>query len=810
MAGDVRLAAISFCLPFANHIMFFKNNHDFSHLPKVLAGPILRRVDPDRVCVWIALKSAAVITGQVYARPNSKRMPGTAIASSAPTKTISLGKNLHIALIEISTIARQMRGDAGVKKYNFATDNFPVDAFLCYNLFFQQPDNLQAEARDLRQMMDIDAVVFPKVYPLLPTFFIPSSTGPVNFIQGSCRKSHGMHYDGAGLPHDILDKTQANLSTRPSALFFTGDQIYADDVPDGLINYIAHLGEYLLGFKENIYDARISRDVATVDVIGGQRGLLLQKDEFLSAELVFARNHLMGFGEFVAMYLLAWNPDIWPDTEDKSTYAKVFKSTIAYPEVWRQANGYDKQLTFSYFPDEDEYDYLKRFKEGAELLRRSFGNIATYMIFDDHEITDDWFRTYTWRANSMRSQAGRTLMSNGMVAYWAFQGWGNNPDAFSDKIKFVTPFHTPFEQYFGAKGLNPPPVQNRKTRTPTELLDDIQKRVFEFEEWSFVAPTHPPAVHIDTRTRRHYDTADKPPRLMDANAIGKLKIELERILRSNPQEALLIISPAPVLGQPAMEAIQDILVEHSSSAMKDRDAGNASDVEGWHSNLSGFYSLLLMIFELKPRACVFFSGDVHFSSIAKAELKHRQSGATTIFTQFTSSSLKYRPEFYKVVALKALANKPGVIDGTDYIWKEKPDYVRKKDIPFSEQSPGDKPLILSQVKLLEPLTFAAPPAIFFSGGTILPILGAFLIEKKILSLIGDAVEQKELNTSDYTCKIQLAKFEDDISTFVYTDPNIGQFQMESPKSDDATMTFHAVTNKGKKEKFTIKTSLVKK
>jgi hypothetical protein len=49
------------------------------------------------------------------------------------------------------------------------------------------------------------------------------------------------------------------------------------------------------------------------------------------------------------------------------------------------------------------------------------------MIFDDHDVTDDWNLTARWRHRVHASPAGRRIVANALAAYWAFQGWGNDP-----------------------------------------------------------------------------------------------------------------------------------------------------------------------------------------------------------------------------------------------------------------------------------------------------------------------------------------------------------------------------------------------
>ena len=40
----------------------------FANLPLILSGPVLRRVEPESVSVWLALKQPRAVTLRVYAR----------------------------------------------------------------------------------------------------------------------------------------------------------------------------------------------------------------------------------------------------------------------------------------------------------------------------------------------------------------------------------------------------------------------------------------------------------------------------------------------------------------------------------------------------------------------------------------------------------------------------------------------------------------------------------------------------------------------------------------------------------------------
>ena len=127
-----------------------------------------------------------------------------------------------------------------------------------------------------------------------------------------------------------------------------------------------------------------------------------------------ARNHLLSFGEFAAMYLIAWNVENWPENY-----------TTEFNQVDSQT---DKKRVHL------EIEQLEKARRGMPAIRRVLANVPTYMICDDHEITDDWNITREWLEQVRTSACGRQIIANGLAAYWAFQAWGNNPHLFDQNF----------------------------------------------------------------------------------------------------------------------------------------------------------------------------------------------------------------------------------------------------------------------------------------------------------------------------------------------------------------------------------------
>src|SRR5205085_10976469 len=63
-------------------------------------------------------------------------------------------------------------------------------------------------------------------------------------------------------------------------------------------------------------------------------------------------------------------------------------------------------------------------------IRRALANVPTYMMFDDHDVTDDWNICQLWKERVEGNGLGRSILRDGLVAYTVMQGWGNDPEAY--------------------------------------------------------------------------------------------------------------------------------------------------------------------------------------------------------------------------------------------------------------------------------------------------------------------------------------------------------------------------------------------
>ncbi|MER6626197.1 alkaline phosphatase D family protein, partial [Streptomyces sp. NPDC000931] len=90
-------------------------------------------------------------------------------------------------------------------------------------------------------------------------------------------------------------------------------------------------------------------------------------------------------------------------------------------------------------PDGAPEGEVVRFDEYAELYRQAWSDpqvrwllstVPTLMVFDDHDIRDDWNTSAAWRGAMDGYPWWRTRVTSGLGAYWVYQHVGNlSPDA---------------------------------------------------------------------------------------------------------------------------------------------------------------------------------------------------------------------------------------------------------------------------------------------------------------------------------------------------------------------------------------------
>jgi hypothetical protein len=543
----------------------------------VLAGPVLRHVAPSSLVLWLATHSPATISIRVF--DGKHRLLDRPVAEHEITR-LRIGTRAWLNLLKIEP-----------------DSPLPLDTPLEYDLGLAgDAEQHQAWIRDWA----------PHLCPERrdrPGFTLKSKLDRI--LHGSCRRPHHCAADGLVRVDEELHKAE-RLEDVPALLLMTGDQIYADDVAGPMLHAIQCVIHQLGLYQEALEGASLahSRDLTSMGNAYYHRDSLLPESEFNEdlTERFFggvrkpvfttanAGNHLISFAEVMAMYLLVWSPEPW---------ALV---TEAEP-----VNNPDDLARYR-----KEQVAIDGFRKSLPRAARAIANVPVYMIFDDHDVTDDWNLSALWETTAYEHPFSRRIIGNALLGYLLCQGWGNQPDNFSALIGQCQ------------KLLDAGKDQHELDKVAQDKLID---QLLHFHHWHYSLPTSPKLVVLDTRTHRWRSEIRRshPSGLMDWESLTDFQQEVMG------EDAVVVVSPAPMFGVKLIEMIQKVFTFFGKPLLV--------DAENWMAH-RGAANVLLNIFghTRTPRHFVILSGDVHYSFAYDVQLRHKTNGPQ--IWQITSSGIK--------------------------------------------------------------------------------------------------------------------------------------------------------------------------
>ncbi len=377
--------------------------------PHVLAGPVLRKVTSHEVTVWFALRKTCTVTLKVF--------QGNNVILTGSRSTVAVGVNLHIVAVT---------ADKFEPSYSELLEGVVYE----YSAIFNFGGGLQHTLSGATHGALLGYAPYTGPSFCLP----PANVNQLRLIHGSCRIPHGNGPDALALLDGLIEQGASNPYARPHQLMLTGDQIYADDVGYAMSMMLSDAGEALLGWSEEVSIKFMNQPARTIRVVdlsmaGRQIGLMFDAG-FASVDLVC---QLIGLGEYFAMYLFVWSDALWPSpAADLPTYDQIvarFRATeqLGDPGFGRRIDQLDRAGI------EKQTARTLDFRNTVPQVRRALANISSYMIFDDHEITDDWNMTRLICQTMYNSDLGLRVVQNGLTAYALCQHWGNVPGQFDTR-----------------------------------------------------------------------------------------------------------------------------------------------------------------------------------------------------------------------------------------------------------------------------------------------------------------------------------------------------------------------------------------
>ena len=273
--------------------------------------------------------------------------------------------------------------------------------------------------------------------------------------------------------------------------------------------------------------------------------------------------------------------------------------------------------------EEPPWKELQDYQEYAELYRLAWtdpanrwllSTLPTVMIFDDHDVRDDWNTSLSWKKEMEATSWWHGRITAGLSSYWVYQHLGNlTPhERADDEIWKVIDAHGGDDEL-----------------DLTHTLHTFAERADQHPEtyrWSYAREFGEQArlVVVDSRAARVLDPEHRS--MLDDTELAWL----ERQMRGDVDH-LLVGTSLPFLLSPGLH-----YVEAWSEALADGGWGKrgaragekirqAGDLEHWAAFQDGFQKVLGMTLEVAcgkrgaaPGTVTFLSGDVHHSYVSEA------------------------------------------------------------------------------------------------------------------------------------------------------------------------------------------------
>jgi phosphodiesterase/alkaline phosphatase D-like protein len=268
-------------------------------------------------------------------------------------------------------------------------------------------------------------------------------------------------------------------------------------------------------------------------------------------------------------------------------------------------------------PDEvvsfGEYEELYRHLWGDPEIRWIMSTVPTAMIFDDHDIRDDWNTSAAWRTEINKEPWWRDRIRAGLGSYWVYQHLGNlSPSELAN--------NEDYQHMLAAESDLWPQLAELADRADREV--DNSKGIRFSYRWDLGRSR---LIMIDSRNGRILESGERM--MVGDREFGWLEDQAEDGLEE--LDHLVLGTSLPWLLPPAISDMQTV---NEIAANRPGPRGRlaekirrAADLEHWPAFLKSFLRLTELIARVAghpagPATVTVLSGDVHHSYAARAEL----------------------------------------------------------------------------------------------------------------------------------------------------------------------------------------------
>jgi hypothetical protein len=192
-------------------------------LPLILSGPILRRVEPGLVSVWVALSKACAVQLSLF--------EGLAKAGDTPkfsrdadkVDTVAIGDKLHIAVVMMKLTGADVLKPGQAYSYNISLTEKTGGTKNDLNSLNLLKDNILSTTPVEKRRLALGYAESQ-----LPSFALPpDKLTDLKIIHGSCRLQVAGLTDGLAWIDDLIKDNLSDPNQRIHQLLLAGDQIYA-------------------------------------------------------------------------------------------------------------------------------------------------------------------------------------------------------------------------------------------------------------------------------------------------------------------------------------------------------------------------------------------------------------------------------------------------------------------------------------------------------------------------------------------------------------------------------------------------------
>jgi phosphodiesterase/alkaline phosphatase D-like protein len=272
-------------------------------------------------------------------------------------------------------------------------------------------------------------------------------------------------------------------------------------------------------------------------------------------------------------------------------------------------------------------------------VRQALATLPTYMIFDDHEIVNNFNISPAWRAAALQ-RGYEQLLVDGLLAYWIYQGWGNLQQREPSQHPLLLIMHDAASSGVDA-------LEDLRTCISSAISGQTHL------SWYYEIPSVPPIFVLDVRVDRPAVFDASQPYSQDPTSImgSEQMQQLVSWLYAERPGPSILISSVPLLLPPLIglaEYLMGIRPWHKSAAPLRRcgrwlarlqhGLAMRTSFDHW-AIFNATWRRLVEILGDCRRNILVLSGDVHFSYAMRARRLSRSPRPAQLY-QFVSSPLR--------------------------------------------------------------------------------------------------------------------------------------------------------------------------